>query len=393
MAAALNATDSPFNQIVWITGSASARLLAKLVGRGETLTHDLLDDLPLDRNVHYVRQLLVHSGALPERNEDLERLPRWLEDKLADVPADHANLVRPFAHWHLLRRARVRAASRKHPAATGSVLRRRVTVALNFLAWLDARQIPLGHLQQDDLDRWLEADNRSTHYEIRYFLKWAGARRLTRQLTVPIIPAAEPTDLLDDCERWDLVRECLTEDTKPIDVRAAGTLILLFGLTLERIRHLTADQITQDDEHTYLAVGRHPILLPPRLARLLLCLAAEPGGQPPTIAHGLRGPHHLFPGRVPGQPISASALSIRLTSNGITARRARNTALISLATDLPAAILADLLGMHIHTAIRWTTYGQHNWSRYLSVRDADQAATALVEPNTEAPDETKEGRA
>lgn len=37
----------------------------------------------------------------------------------------------------------------------------------------------------------------------------------------------------------------------------------------ERIRHLTADQITVKDQHTYLTAGRQPILLLPRLGTLL----------------------------------------------------------------------------------------------------------------------------
>jgi hypothetical protein len=146
----------------------------------------------------------------------------------------------------------------------------------------------------------------------------------------------------------------------------------LFGLSSERIRHLTADQIIQDGHHTYLAAGRHPILLPPRLAGLLRRLTSEPPAAQPTVAQERRGPRRLFPGRVPGQPISSPALSHRLNRHGIPARAARNTALMALAADLPAAVLADLLGMHINTAVRWTTYARRDWAEYLAARAADQ---------------------
>ena len=56
---------------------------------------------------------------------------------LADKPPEHANLVRPFRHWFLLRRARNRAAARRHPTSSGRELRRRVLVALELLAWID----------------------------------------------------------------------------------------------------------------------------------------------------------------------------------------------------------------------------------------------------------------
>ena len=61
-----------------------------------------------------------------------------------------------------------------------------------------------------------------------------------------------------------------------IGVCAAGALVLLFGIQLQRIRDITADQITEKDSNTYLTAGRHPVLLPPRLGALLRELAPLP---------------------------------------------------------------------------------------------------------------------
>jgi hypothetical protein len=33
--------------------------------------------------------------------------------------------------------------------------------------------------------------------------------------------------------------------------------------------------------------------------------------------------------------------------------------------DLPAPILADLLGLHVSAASRWATYAKRDWSTYL----------------------------
>jgi hypothetical protein len=79
-----------------------------------------------------------------------------------------------------------------------------------------------------------------------------------------------------------------------------------------------------------------------------------------------------FPGRVPGQPIDNHALTTRLARHGISVRTARNGA---LATDLPAPILADLLGMHINTAVRWVVYARRDWAEYLAARVAEQKAS------------------
>jgi hypothetical protein len=110
-------------------GEPDTGLLARLVTEGGTLSHELLDELPPSRNQRYIRQLLVHTGVLGERNEDLERIPGWLEHELANKPAAHANLARPFLQWYLLRRARQRAAARRYPASADRDLRRRVSVA------------------------------------------------------------------------------------------------------------------------------------------------------------------------------------------------------------------------------------------------------------------------
>jgi hypothetical protein len=101
---------------------------------------------------------------------------------------------------------------------------------------------------------------------------------------------------------------------------------------------------------------------------------AAPRAEPalPARKHDRRGPRRLFPGRVPGQPIANHALTNRLNRHGISARPARNGALAALAADLPAAILADLLGMHVTTAVRWVTYARRDWADYLAARTSDQ---------------------
>ena len=75
---------------------------------------------------------------------------------------------------------------------------------------------------------------------------------------------------------------------------------------------------------------------------------------------------------MPGQPIANHALTTRLSRYDINVRIARNGALAALAADLPAAVLADLLGMHINTAIRWVRYAGRDWPDYLAARAAEQ---------------------
>ncbi|MFD5540769.1 hypothetical protein ACFWIJ_23865 [Streptomyces sp. NPDC127079] len=62
----------------------------------------------------------------------------------------------------------------------------------------------------------------------------------------------------------------------------------------------------------------------------------------------------------------------QLNPHGISVRAARNSALAPLAADLPSPILADLTGMHRHTAIRWVTYARRDWAEYLAARAEDR---------------------
>ncbi len=55
---------------------------------------------------------------------------------------------------------------------------------------------------------------------------------------------------------------------------------------------------------------------------------------------------------------------------------------MALAAELPAAIIADLLGMHINTAIRWVDYAGHDWADYLAARAAEQDEKSSPEKTT-----------
>ena len=370
LADAFTQVHLPFNTIHWIRHSPAAGLLRQLIAQQRPVTHDLLDELPPGHSLHYLRQVLVQTGILPRRDEDLERVPAWLEHHLASQPPEYALLIRPFLHWSLLRRARNRAARRPFPASAGRQLRVRVLIALEFLAWTGQQGTTLAGLRQDDVDRWLGEEQTQVRYRVSYFLSWTADRGLSRPLTVPAVPSQQPADFLDDDQRWQLLQRCLTDTTMPVGVRAAGALVLLFGLQLQRIRHLTAAQITEKDGNAYLTAGRRPVLLPPRLGAILGELAAQP---PPRlmIPSGPETPRWLFPGRIPGQPLDLHSLNNQLNRRGISARPARNGALAALASDLPAAVLADFLGIHVNTAVRWVTYARRDWTTYLAARDAD----------------------
>lgn len=54
--------------------------------------------------------------------------------------------------------------------------------------------------------------------------------------------------------------------------------------------------------------------------------------------------------------------------HSIPGRAAHNAAALQLAKTLPAAILADLLGVHEATAEDWTQLAGSDWARYAATR-------------------------
>jgi hypothetical protein len=86
----------------------------------------------------------------------------------------------------------------------------------------------------------------------------------------------------------------------------------------------------------------------------------------------------LFPGQRPGQHISADRLGQRLIAVGIQPGQARSTALFALAEEVPAAILARMLGIHIQVAVQWQKASAGDWAAYaadVSRRTGDGTAT------------------
>lgn len=364
---ALRGAANPKSVLTWIYRSNSARLLTDLARASEPLTHELIDSYPRSHARSQVRQALVHAGVLPPRDELIEDVEDWLDDQLRDAPRHHAQLIRPFGHWVVLRRARQRAQARAFTEGSAAWARQQVRVALDFLAWLDQRGVSLAGVSQPDIDAWL-AGAPAQRYTIRYFLRWARARQLAGPLTVPRRQARNPDQALPEGQRWNQLQRCLRDDSLPLNVRVAGSLLLLYGQPVSRIAQMTTAQLTRDqDENAYLTFSQHPVLVPPALARLITELTAT--ATPVAVLGGRGNPTPwLFPGQVPGRHLADNGLRGQLLDHGIQARPSRGAALISLAADLPAPVLADLLGLHVNTTVRWVRRASRDWASYIAAR-------------------------
>lgn len=201
---------------------------------------------------------------------------------------------------------------------------------------------------------------------------------------MPLPPRPEPVRLLGENDHIRQLDRCLTDDAIPLDLRVGGALILLFGILVSRLMRLAKSDVIDGGTHTYLNIDGHHLALPPRLARLTRQLRDQEGQRWTLARMGTLAPW-LFPGQSPARPAVDILFGIRLQRHGISAHAGRNTARLALAADLPASVLADLTGISISTAERWSQWAKRDWTAYIAQRTADdQTETGETSDKREA---------
>ncbi|MEV4123987.1 hypothetical protein [Nocardia sp. NPDC049707] len=337
------------------------------------ITHGHLDTLPQSQSVHHIRELLIGAGVLARRQEGIAQLQLWAVTAVSSLPPHHQQVIRAYVEWHVLRRARRRAKRRGYRRGAADSARHRVTIAIDFLAWLDSIGTHLSDLTQEHVDTWLDA-NPTKRHQCAGFFSWLEQRHLIRDIKVTRPKYSLPQRFQHTDDATDQLERCLTDDTLPLVFRIAGALVRLYALPLVRIVELTVDRFYRDDTYAYLIVDKNPIVLPPSLATLIeqqiqqTASAAKPNTNP-------AGSPYLVPGRLPSRPRSVAGLAVKLAKHGLPALAARNTAIMTSVTELDAIVVADLFGIHPSTAHRWAAYAQTSWAEFLACA-AEETATS-----------------
>jgi hypothetical protein len=373
LAEALSGVENPHAVLNWLRRSGAARLLATLVTRSEPLSHDMLDELPQDHNLRYLREVLVATSVLPRRHETYARLQLWLRDFLQDLPRHQLRIIRPFAEWDILRGARRVVDRGRYTDSAAAGDRLDIRSAHEFLTWLDHHNLNLQMITQAHVDQWLNEATPTRRNHIRAFIRWSNARGLTTKLETPREQTQLAGQFLSESDQHDQLRRCLNDVDLPLEARIIGALVRLYALPLSRIVRLTTDQFHVDDDGAYLTFDRNPVLLPPKLGRLLEEHIA--GSRAPSILRQAReegDPIYLFPGQPPSRPRNPAAVTQLLNRHGLPSTVARNTAMIDLVACLPPVVISDLMGLAVSTTQKWANYAQDSWADYLAARQADE---------------------
>ncbi|MFG2004800.1 hypothetical protein ACGFNU_37195 [Spirillospora sp. NPDC048911] len=358
---ALVSTERPGTAATWLDRSSAPQILRELTP-GQQLTHQALDELPESKTVEHLRAVLVAIGTLPPRDDQMARLERWITRTISEQPdPDQQQLLHRYATWHLLRRLR-RRLNGAHTVHNQIVnVQQHVRAAITLLNWLTAHHLTLATAQQGDPETWLTSNEATHRREAGSFVRWAKNNKLT-QLDLPAIRWGGPSGPIDAETRWKQARRLLHDDTLRPEDRVAGLLVLLYAQRPATISRLTIDHVQTSDDQVRLALGHQPVIAPEPLATLLTQLLTTRQG------HAAIGDQHnstwLFPGGQPGRPVSAFQLGERLRRLGLRPGQARSTALFQLATDLPAAVLARMLGIHISVAVAWQRASAGDWTAY-----------------------------
>lgn len=305
--------------------------------------------------------MLVAHGVLPARDDAVVRLEAWVAARLDELASpERCRLLRSYATWRVLRRARQRAEHAQRAHTPTRHAKNCLLAAIAFLAFLDQQGHDLSGCTQADIDTWL-IEGPPSAPNVRDFLTWATERKHVNGLDIPRPPRRDGPALHDDT-RWAIVRRLLHDDTLDLGDRAAGCLVLLYGQPLSRIVAITRDQVRPHHGGVSLHLGVTDIEIPEPLGGILTRLAST--RRPYT---GLGTPTDqpwLFPGLRPGRPLTAAGLGRRLRLLGIDAMPGRRSALLHLAGRLPAAVLADLLNIAPTTAVRWVRTAGGDWTTY-----------------------------
>lgn len=158
---------------------------------------------------------------------------------------------------------------------------------------------------------------------------------------------------------------------------------LLYGQPLTRIVRLTTDHIIHADDRVAVRFGNDDLVLPDPLGQLTLALCDRRG----HAALGNQTRRWLFAGGAPGRHVTANSLRVRLNGVGVVLRTARNAAMLQLAAEIPAPILADLLNVHRIIAVRWVKAARGDWASYVGER----SSTANAAPGSPLPSRAEGG--
>jgi hypothetical protein len=365
---ALIKADSPQSAIYWLQRPPGdgPRLLGAMA-RGEVeISHETFEGLAQNRSYLYLRDLLAAVGVLAPYEARIERMIPWLDELLAALPPEHANLVERFARWKVLRHVRNKAARGELTKGVIQGARTQIRGTISLLAWLAERDVTITTATQTDLEHYIAIGRPGTTPNgIYQFIDWVRETGLNPVLAITIVPSGSPSVTMSDADRWRHVEILLHDPTIRYSTRIGGLFMLLFAQSLTAIcRMRTAQVDVKDDGLVFVTFDRTPVEMPEPLDRLIQEHVARRG----QASYASWNSRWLFPGGIPGNHLGTENIRKELVARDIKPQASKHAALFQLASELPHPILADVLGISSTSAARWSALSSRTWGQYTSAR-------------------------
>lgn len=373
---ALAGSSTPKAVLDWLNKTPKAVDALSRIGKGESpLSYDTKDDLEPVLGVHtasHLESLLTAAGALPARDPVLAATERWCGRLLAAIDhEEHSKVLRAWVRWQVLRPLRDKAALRPLLDSSGYAARSRLKNVVAFCSFLTGRGRSLGTCRQADIDAWASSQHRNRVSALAGFTSWAMTRHAMPRLELPSGRSGPPAAPLATDERWTVARRLLHSPDIDPAVRVGGALAVIYAQPLFKISRLRVDDLVVSAERVVVRVDGGPTIeFPEPLAGHARALIE--GRRPaPTKANLPSDPGWLFPGKVPGRPITTQGLSHQFARHGVRAEHHRLSALYQFAAEMPAPLLADILGVNPRTAEVWSRLASRTWADYPEIRRAE----------------------
>lgn len=358
----LAAAERPESVLTWMRPQEVRDLLRRLATGAVSLSHEGLDDETHSSRVEHLRSILEAHDLLPQRDHHLALFERWLVAKLGAV--DDPKIRQPveqFARWHHL--ARIRRSSRPGTESRGPVhgAKQEITETIRFLTWLNkTHHRYLQDCTQLDVESYV-ADGPSTRMIIRTFLVWCDHTGTKTGLTLPHRQARRQPRLTQQ-ERLAWIRELLTGDAESLPYRITGTLLLLYAQPITRLVALRNDDLLIAPDRLTLRFGTDPVPIPEPFAQMLNSHLHDRPNQRGANTASI----WLFPSTRAGRHLHPNTVQMRLRALGIDNLAARNRAIQDLATEVPAPIVAEMLGYSDPVVARHAEAAGASMSRYVT---------------------------
>ncbi|WP_329602627.1 hypothetical protein [Mycolicibacterium phocaicum] len=183
--------------------------------------------------------------------------------------------------------------------------------------------------------------------------------RINRSLTLGFRQAKTVRVITQD-QRLAWIRELLIGDSESLPYRVAGTLLLLYAQPLVKIAAIPMSRVLVAPDGLSIELGVTPSPVPQPFDQLL----KEHIRKRPNLRTSGSDNEWLFPGYRPGEHLHPGTVMLRLRQLGIDLLAARNTALRELVMQMPAPIVAEMLGYSDNVVHRHAELAAQPWSRY-----------------------------